>query len=172
MAGLSACSKGDVNGGLTYFQEAAELDLEQIKARIMELKTKKLEVKKHDKSDPIQVNKFHEQREIHIETSGSDQATTEMLNIEPPDESFNVQLYFNRASVNAKMGNFSHAIADCTCALNISPDHLKALLLRAKCHNQMLDYVNCVKDYETALVFERNSEIEQALEKAMIDWKQ
>lgn len=171
MAGLSACSNGDLYGGLRYFQEAAELDLDQIKARITELKTKKPDVKKYDKSDLFQVEKTNEPREVYIKTPAFEHENSEVYDIEPPDESFNVQLYINRAFVNSEKGNFSNAIADCNCALEISPYHLKALLLRAKCHNEVGNYEGCVSDYEVALQVERTDEIEQALQKAKNAWK-
>lgn len=172
VAGLSACSNGNMNGGLRYFQEVAELDLDQIKARIMELKTKKSDVKNRDKSDSLQVEKFHGPREVYyIETPAFDHENTEVFDIEPSDESFNVQLYSNRAFVNSERGNFSNAIADCNCALEISPNHLKALLLRAKCQNEVGNYERCVSDYEVALQVLRTDEIEQALQQAKIAWE-
>lgn len=162
MAGLSACSKGDLNGGLTYFQQAAELDLDQIKACIMEIKTKKPDM------DLFEVKIS---QEPYIKAPEKVNEITEVFDIEPPNDSFDVQLHNNRAFVNAKKGNFLKAISDCTCALNISPNHLKALLLRAKCHNEVGNYEGCFRDYEAAFEIEKTSEIEQALEKAKIEWK-
>lgn len=39
-------------------------------------------------------------------------------------------------------------------------------LHRAKCHNEMKDFMKCVEDYKAALKLNKNREIEQALKEA------
>lgn len=96
---------------------------------------------------------------------------TEALEIDELNTDINSKLLGNRALVNSKIGNIRDAIADCTNALQTNPNYLKVLLLRAKCHNDMENYEECVKDYEAALKIEKTIEIKTALKDAKIALK-
>lgn len=96
---------------------------------------------------------------------------TEALEIDSLNTDINSKLLGNRALVNSKIGNIREAINDCTEALKTNPSYLKVLLLRAKCHNDMENYEECVKDYEAAFKIEKTSEIKIALKDAKIALK-
>lgn len=93
-------------------------------------------------------------------------AYSEALEIDPLNSDINSKLFYNRALMNSKLGNIRDAIADCTEALKSNPTYLKVLVLRAKCHNDMSMFEECVKDYEAALKIERTVEIKTALRDA------
>ena len=80
-------------------------------------------------------------------------------------------MYYNRALVNSKIGNIRDAIADCASALSINVSYLKALLLRARCHNDMENFEECVKDYEAAMKLEKTAEIRNSLREAKLALK-
>lgn len=73
--------------------------------------------------------------------------------------------------MNSKIGNVRDAIADCSNALKTNPVYLKVLLLRAKCHSDMGNYEECVKDYEAAAKIEKTMEIKTALKDAKLALK-
>ena len=53
---------------------------------------------------------------------------SEALAIDPHNRSTNAKLYFNRATVAAKLKRTSESIADCDKALELDPSYTKALL--------------------------------------------
>ena len=53
---------------------------------------------------------------------------SEALAIDPHNRSTNAKLYFNRATVAAKLKRTAESIADCDKALELDPSYTKALL--------------------------------------------
>ena len=53
---------------------------------------------------------------------------SEALSIDPHNRSTNAKLYFNRATVAAKLKNQKEAITNCDRALDLDPNYTKALL--------------------------------------------
>lgn len=91
---------------------------------------------------------------------------TEALEVDPLNTDTNSKILYNRALVNTKIGNIRDAIADCTNTLSKNANYLKAILLRAKCHTDMENFEDAVKDYETALKMEKTAEIRNLLKEA------
>jgi len=98
-------------------------------------------------------------------------AYTEALEIDSLNADTNSKLFYNRALVNSKIGNIRDAIADCSSALTSNANYLKAILLRAKCYNDMENYEECVKDYEAASKIEKTVEIKRLLKEAKLSLK-
>lgn len=154
ISGLCSYYKGDLASGLTYFQKALVLDPDHIKARIMRFKAKKLKEKKEEGDVLFRIGRYREAYDIY----------TESLKIDSSNVSFNAKLHFNRALMTSKMSsNWKNAIGDTTAALKMAPNYVKAYLLRAKCHNEMENYEECVNDYEAAQKIEKSSETERLL---------
>lgn len=63
------------------------------------------------------------------------------------------------------------AINDCTEALKINEKYLKALLKRARCHYEMENFEESVKDYEAALKLDKSMETKNALKDAKLQLK-
>lgn len=78
----------------------------------------------------------------------------------------NSKLYYNRALVNSRLASYADAVKDCTSALDANPSYLKALILRAKSHNELQKFEECVKDYEAALKLEKTAELKNLLKEA------
>lgn len=91
---------------------------------------------------------------------------TEALEVDPLNTDTNSKILYNRALVNTKIGNIRDAIADCTNTLSKNANYLKAILLRAKCHTDMENFEESVKDYEAALKMEKTAEIRNLLKEA------
>lgn len=93
---------------------------------------------------------------------------TEALQITPLNEDIKSKVLFNRALMNSKIGRLHDAIDDCTSSLKINRNYLKAILLRAKCHSDLHNYKECIKDYKAAMKINYSDEIKIALDKAKI----
>ena len=60
-------------------------------------------------------------------------------------------LYYNRASVKGKSGDYEGAILDYAKALQINPAHSRALFNRGHAHMNLKDYVNATTDFDAFL---------------------
>lgn len=159
--GLCLYYNDNLDKGLVHFQRALALDPDHANAKLMRLKTKSLKEKKETGNKYFKSGKFRDAQACY----------TEALAVDPINTDVNSKLYYNRALVNSKIGNIRDAIADCASALSINASYLKALLLRARCHNDMENFEECVKDYEAAMKLEKTVEIRNSLREAKLALK-
>lgn len=82
---------------------------------------------------------------------GSIEVFAEALEIKPSNKLTTLDLLYNRAFANSKVGNFRDSIDDCTRALSFDPDQPETRLLRAECYFYWDDFEECIRDYEIAL---------------------
>ncbi|XP_032227612.2 tetratricopeptide repeat protein 1 [Nematostella vectensis] len=73
--------------------------------------------------------------------------------------------YSNRAACLARMEFYKDAIKDCTKALELNPEYLKARLRRAQCYEKTDELEEALEDYK--LVFEANKSCEISREALM-----
>jgi DnaJ homolog subfamily C member 7 len=59
-------------------------------------------------------------------------------------------------------------VSDCSSALKINGKYVKALLKRARCHYDMENFEESVKDYETALKLDKSVDTKMALKDAKL----
>ncbi|XP_037048849.1 dnaJ homolog subfamily C member 7 isoform X1 [Bradysia coprophila] len=154
--GLCLYYKDNLEKGLIHFERALSLDPDNKNAREMRFKAKNLKEKKELGNELFKTGKLRD----------AQTAYTEALVIDPTNKDMNSKLFYNRALVNSRLAVHADAVRDCTSALDNNPAYLKALILRAKSHNAMEKYEECVKDYEAALKMERTSEIKNLLKEA------
>lgn len=159
--GLCLYYNDNLEKGLVHFQRALALDPDNANARAMRIKAKGLKEKKEKGNEFFNAGKFRDAQAVY----------TEALAIDPRNKDINSKLYYNRALVNLKLGNVNDAIKDCSFALEANNAYLKALLLRARCQNDMKNFEECVKDYEAALKMEKTHEIKQLLKEAKLSLK-
>lgn len=159
--GLCLYYGDNLEKGLLHFQRALALDPDHSNAKSMRIKAKTLKEKKENGNSLFKSGKFRAAQSIY----------TEALAIDPKNIDTNSKLFYNRALVNSKIGNIRDAIADCTSAYAANSNYLKAILLRAKCFNDMENFEECVKDYETALKMEKTPEIRRLLKEAKLALK-
>lgn len=194
--GLCLYYNDNIDKGLTHFQRALALDPDHKNARVMRVKAKNLKEKKEEGKwiceclmYHFETRSTHQHRKLHktfflcvysfagnkLFKSGKFRDAhalyTQALEIDPLNADINSKLYYNRALVNSKIGNIRDAISDCTSVLKVNQNYLKALLLRAKCQNDMENYEECVKDYEAALKMEKTIEIKNLLKDAKLALK-
>merc|ERR1712032_881204 len=97
---------------------------------------------------------------------------SEALAIDPHNRSTNAKLYFNRATVAAKLKRTAESIADCDKALELDPSYTKALLRRAKSYMETEQYDEAVRDYEKVHKGDRgNQEYRHLLQEAKLELK-
>jgi DnaJ family protein C protein 7 len=72
---------------------------------------------------------------------------TQALALDPGHQTMQAKLLYNRATVYSKLGDLPACVADCTAALELQPDYMKALHRRAVCHDQLGDLEGAVRDW-------------------------
>lgn len=83
----------------------------------------------------------------------------------------NANIFLFPPSLSLQLGNLKEAIKDCTDALAINDKYLKALLKRARCHYEMENFDESVRDYEAALKLDKSIETKSALKDAKLQLK-
>lgn len=159
--GLCFCYNDNLEKALSHFERVLILDPDHQKAKQMRIRAKNIKEKKDKGNELFKSGKYRDAHGIY----------SEALQIDDLNKDINSKLYYNRALVNAKLGNIRDAISDCTAALTLNPKYLKALLRRAKCQSDMENFEECVKDYESAFQIEKTQEIKNALKEAKLALK-
>nr|ACO15085.1 DnaJ homolog subfamily C member 7 [Caligus clemensi] len=146
----------------SHFQRVLMLAPDHHKAKEVFKKAKLLKQKKDDGNAAFKDNKLSEAYALY----------SEALLIDPLNSSTNAKLFFNRATVAAKLGKLEESIEDCNSALGLDQTYLKALMRRAESYMALEDYESAVKDYETLNRKDRyNSEYQELLRNAKMELK-
>lgn len=95
----------------------------------------------------------------------------EALTIDKNNKTVNAKLYFNKATVCAKLNQIKEAAEACTAALELDENYIKALLRRAKCYTELGEFEEAVKDYKKLYKIDKNKENKQLLHEAEIALK-
>lgn len=95
----------------------------------------------------------------------------EALTVDKNNKTVNAKLYFNKATVCAKLNQIKEAAEACTAALELDENYVKALLRRAKCYTELGDYEEAVKDYEKLYKIDKSKENKQLLHEAKLALK-
>ena len=97
---------------------------------------------------------------------------TQALQIDPCNKATNAKLYFNRATVAAKLKKFTESVNDCDEALKLDEGYLKALVRRGRSYMEMEKYEEAVRDFEQVHKMERgNHEYRNLLATAKVELK-
>lgn len=97
---------------------------------------------------------------------------SQALQIDPCNKATNAKLYFNRATVAAKLKKFQDSVSDCNDALKLDDKYLKAFVRRGRSHMELEKYEEAVRDFEQANKMERtNGEYRQLLATAKLELK-
>uniref|UniRef100_A0A171AF55 Dnaj homolog subfamily c member 7 n=1 Tax=Triatoma infestans TaxID=30076 RepID=A0A171AF55_TRIIF len=151
--GMCLYFQDNVERAFTHFQHVLKLAPDHTKAMDIYKKAKALKQKKEEGNEAFKANKNTEAYNLY----------SEALSIDPNNTSTNAKLYFNRATVSSKLGRLNEAISDCSSALKLDPNYLKALLRRAKCYMELQQYEEAIKDYEKAVSMESSREMKKLL---------
>ncbi|KAL5278878.1 DNAJC7.2 family protein [Megaselia abdita] len=154
--GLCLYYDDNLDKGILHFERVLQLDPDHSKAKQMRSKSKLLKDKKEKGNTLFKSGHFRDAATVYTEALQIDEFNTRM----------NSKLYYNRALVNSKIGNLRDSITDCSKVLDLDSKYLKALLLRARCNNDLEKFEECVKDYETAYQIQKSADIKNLLREA------
>ncbi|KAK9509913.1 hypothetical protein O3M35_004802 [Rhynocoris fuscipes] len=159
--GMCLYYQDNVERAFTHFQHVLKLAPDHTKAMDIYKKAKALKQKKEEGNEAFKANKNAEAYQLY----------SEALSIDPNNTSTNAKLYFNRATVSSKLGRLNEAVSDCTAALKLDPNYIKALLRRAKCYMDLQQYEEAVQDYEKAAKMDKSRDIRKLLSDAKLELK-
>ncbi|XP_013775928.1 dnaJ homolog subfamily C member 7-like [Limulus polyphemus] len=157
--GMCLYYQDNIDKAFNHFQQVLRLVPDHNKAQEMYKKIKLLRTKKEEGNVFFKEGNYQEAHNIY----------TEALSIDLSNISTNAKLYFNRATVCAKMARINEAIEDCSKAINLDENYIKAYLRRAKCYMETQMYEEAVRDYETVYAKEKRQEYKQILNHAKFE---
>ncbi|XP_067007935.1 dnaJ homolog subfamily C member 7 isoform X2 [Anabrus simplex] len=159
--GMCLYYQDNVDRAFTHFQHVLRLSPDHHKAMEIYKRAKNLKQKKEEGNEAFKAGRFQEAYNLY----------TQSLKIDPHNISTNAKLYFNRATVCSKLGRQNEAVTDCSSALELDPNYLKALLRRAKCYMDLGEYEDAVRDYENAFKMDKSRENKRLLQEAKLALK-
>lgn len=154
--GLCFYYTDNLEKGIKHFELALQLDPDHKRAKEMRTKSKTLKDMKENGNVLFKSGRYREAQVVY----------TDALKIDEFNKDINSKLLYNRALVHSKINNLREAVTDCTRVLEINDKYLKALLLRARCYNDLEKFEECCQDYETALQIQKTPEIKKLLRDA------
>ncbi|GAB0090933.1 protein cutoff-like [Sergentomyia squamirostris] len=134
---------------LSHFEQTLSLDPYHQKAKMWHVKSQNLKSCKDTGNSLFKAGKFREALKAY----------TAALEIDENNNEVNSHILYNRALMSYKLNQKGDSIRDCNAALNLKNNYVKAILLRGKCHTELEDFEEAIKDYEQALKFEDTHEI-------------
>ncbi|XP_045511069.1 dnaJ homolog subfamily C member 7 [Colias croceus] len=144
-----------------HFQQVLRLAPDHKKAMETYKKAKLLKQKKEEGNEAFKMGRWQQALTLY----------NEALKIDKNNRKVNAKLYFNKATVCAKLHQIKEAADACTAALDLDSNYIKALLRRAKCYTELGEYEEAVKDYEKLYKIDKSKENKQLLHEAKIALK-
>ncbi|XP_022903047.2 dnaJ homolog subfamily C member 7 isoform X1 [Onthophagus taurus] len=159
--GMCMFYEDNIDSACQHFMQVLRLAPDHKKAMDLYKRAKLLKKKKDEGNDAFKNCRFQDALNLY----------TEALKVDPFNKKTNAKLYFNRATVYSKLNKLADAVSDCTSALKLDDNYLKALLRRAKCYMDLGEYEEAVKDYEKACKMDKNREHKRLLNDAKLALK-
>lgn len=154
--GMCLFYEDNIERAFSHFQHVLRLAPDHKKAMNIYKRAKLLKQKKDEGNEAFKSGKFQEAYDLY----------SEALKIDPCNAMTNAKLYFNRATVSSRLNRLKEAISDCTEALKLEDNYLKAILRRAKCYSDIGEYEDAVRDYEKACKLDKSRENKRMLQEA------
>merc|ERR1712223_432891 len=160
--GLSFYYEDNIEKAFIHFQQALRLAPDHVKAKDVYRKAKLLKQKKEDGNVAFKNGELNNAYDLY----------TEALQIDSCNKITNAKIFFNRATVLAKLNRVKESAEDCTSAIDLDENYFKSILRRAKCYMELEKYEEAVKDFELANNMERgNRDVLEALQNAKKELK-
>lgn len=144
-----------------HFQRVLQYSPDHSKAKSFYKKAKLLQTKKDLGNQAFKAGKWQEAYDLY----------TESLTIDQNNKTINAALYFNRATTCSKLNKLDECIEDCTRAVDLDPNYIKAYLRRAKSYTEKEDYEAALIDYERVYKLDKTKEHQQLLKDAKLELK-
>jgi DnaJ family protein C protein 7 len=159
--GLCLYYQDSVDKAFKHFQQVLRLAPDHSKAREVYRKAKALTQKKDEGNAAFKAGKMQEAYDLY----------TDALAIDASNVFTNSKLYFNRATVCSKLKKPDGAIEDCSKAIELDENYVKAYLRRAKSYMELEQYDEAVRDYEKICKLDKTREHKQLLQEAKLELK-
>lgn len=159
--GLCLYFQDNVERAFSYFQRVLKLAPDHAKAMDVYKRAKQLKQKKEEGNEAFKNGNYLLAYQLY----------SDALQIDPNNASTNAKLYFNRATVSSKLGRLNEAVTDCSSALQLDENYVKALLRRAKCYMDLQQYEDAVHDYEKVCRVDKTPENKRLLAEAKLELK-
>lgn len=144
-----------------HFQQVLRLAPDHKKAMEIYKKAKLLKQKKEEGNEAFKMGRWAQALNLY----------NEALHIDKNNKAVNAKLYFNKATVCAKLNQTKEAADACTKALELDENYVKALLRRAKCYTELGEFEDAVKDYEKLYKIDKSKENKILLQNAKLALK-
>ncbi|XP_034946040.1 dnaJ homolog subfamily C member 7 [Chelonus insularis] len=154
--GVCLYYQDNIDKAFTHFQEVLRLAPDHKKSLEMYKKTKSLKQKKEDGNNAFNSGKYVEAYNLY----------TEALSVDPQNKMTNTKLHYNRALSASKLGRLNESIAECTEALKLDKNYLKAILKRGTCYMELQEYEEAVRDFDKACKINKSRENRRLLMEA------
>merc|ERR1712018_566975 len=160
--GLCLYYEDFVDKAFSHFQQVLRLAPDHQMAKDTYKRAKSLKQTKEEGNLAFKSSNWTKAHELYSQT----------LQIDPCNKATNAKLYFNRATVAAKLKKFQDSIADCDEAVQLDDKYLKAFVRRGKSYLELEKYEEAVRDFEQVNKMERgNHEYRQLLSNAKLELK-
>merc|ERR1711881_248405 len=160
--GLCLYYEDFVDKAFTHFQQVLRLAPDHQRAKDTYKRAKALKQMKEDGNVALKNSNWPKAHELY----------TQALAIDPCNKATNAKLYFNRATVSAKLRQYEDSVVDCTEAIKLDEKYLKAFLRRGRSYMELEQYDEAVHDFEHVNKLERgNPEYRACLSNAKLELK-
>ncbi|XP_003701178.1 tetratricopeptide repeat protein 2 [Megachile rotundata] len=151
----------NIDKAFAYFQQILRLAPDHAKTLEIYKKAKSLKKKKEEGNAAYKKEQYQEAYKLY----------SEALAIDPQNIVTNAKLHFNKAIVAAKLGRLNESVIECTEALKLDENYLKALLRRAASYMELEDYEKAVYDLEKACKIDKSRDNRRLLMEAKVALK-
>ncbi|KZC11403.1 DnaJ like protein subfamily C member 7 [Dufourea novaeangliae] len=156
--GVCLYFQDDIDKAFEHFQHILKLAPDHVKALYMYKKAKNLKKKKEEGNDAFKTKQYHKAYTLY----------TEALAIDPLNTATNAKLHFNKATAAAKCGLLQETVTECTEALKLDENYMKALLRRAVTYMTLKEYDEAVHDLEKVCKMTNSREHKRLLMEAKL----
>ncbi|KAF2071780.1 hypothetical protein CYY_006908 [Polysphondylium violaceum] len=160
--GLALYYQNSLTTALQHFQNSLTYDPDYSPSRIALKRLRLVENKKKEGNEAFSSKNY----------PLANQLFTEALEVDPKFDVLNSQLYSNRAATFVQMNKLSEAIQDCSKALELDPNYVKAYIRRAQCYLKTERFEDAVRDFEKAQTLDsENEDLARQLKEAKVALK-
>merc|ERR1712223_738046 len=145
--GLCLYHEDNVDKAFSHFHQVLKLAPDHAKAKEAFKRARLLKTKKDEGNEAFKANKFEEASRLY----------SEALLVDSDNKISNAKLYFNRATVLAKLKKWTQSVEDCNRCLSFDDTYIKAYLRRAKSYMELQKFEEAVRDYERVHKMDRSN---------------
>jgi len=158
--GLCLHYEDNIDRAVSHFTQVLRYAPDHIKAKEMYKKSRSLKQKKEEGNAAFKAGQLEEAYRLY----------SEALQIDQWNRLTNSKLYYNRALVCANQKKWEESIRDCSSALDLDNNYIKAYIRRGKSYMETEQYEDAVRDFETVFKSDKsNREYRNYLQEAKLE---